>query len=318
MDGWLDRLAHASDGLFLFTSLSALVAVYIGFSGLRRCRLIEDVPTANVRSAHQGYVELIGHAHALDGEPIIAPLSRTRCCWFDFKIEKRSGKDWRVVESGTSDGIFLLRDPTGDCLIDPEGAEVTTRHKRSWSDNGSNSAPHAVHFRLPSLGRTADTVVEIGGSILEGLGAGVGTHRYTEAVIMEGDPLYGIGSFRTLGAAEQGSTLRELTGAIIREWKQRPETMIERFDGNRDGQIDMNEWERAREVAQREAAREHAENLRRDDLHTLSKPEDGRFFLLSTLEEFGLLRRYRWQKRLGFAFFFALGGVALLMLSTRL
>ena len=317
MGDLLDRLAHAPDGVLVFTVLLAVVAVFTGFSGLRRSRQIEDVPTARVRSAHQGYVELTGLARMLDGEPIIAPLSHTRCCWYRYKVERRSGKDWRVLQSGSSDGIFILRDETGDCVIDPEGAEVTTRHTRSWSDDGSSSGRHAIHMRLPSLGRTADTVVDIGGSILEGLGAGVGPYRYTEAVIMDGDPLYCIGRFRTLGAGDQAITLREMTGAVLREWKKRPETLRQRFDSNRDGQIDIEEWEHARRVAEREAARERAENLGRDQIHTLARPDDGRFFLLSNLEEFGLLRRYRWKKRLGFGFFALLGGAALLMLSTR-
>jgi hypothetical protein len=317
MAGWFERLAHAPNGLLVFVAALAIVAVYLGFSGLRRSRQIEDVPTARVRSAPQGYVELIGTARMLEGEPIVAPLSHTRCCWYQYRIERRSGKDWRTVESGSSDGIFLLRDETGDCVVDPEGAEVTSRHKKSWSDNGSSSGGHAIHISLPSLGKTADAVVDIGGGILEGLGSGVGPYRYTEAVIMDGDPLYGIGQFRTLGAAGQGNSLRELTGAVLRDWKQRPDTLRERFDSNRDGRIDVEEWERARLAAGREAAREFAEQQKRGQIHTLSKPQDGRFFLLSNLEEFGLLRRYRWRTRLGFGFFAMLGGAAVLMLSTR-
>ena len=116
MGDLLDRLAHAPDGVLVFTVLLAVVAVFTGFSGLRRSRQIEDVPTARVRSAHQGYVELTGLARMLDGEPIIAPLSHTRCCWYRYKVERRSGKDWRVLQSGSSDGIFILRDETGDCV----------------------------------------------------------------------------------------------------------------------------------------------------------------------------------------------------------
>jgi len=318
MADWLDRLAHAPDGVLMFVTVLAIAAAVMGFSGLRRSRQIEDVPTARVRSAHQGYVELIGLARMMDGEPIVAPLSRTPCCWYRYKVERRSGKDWRLVESGSSDGIFGLRDETGDCVIDPEGAEVTTRHQRSWSEDAGSWGGHAIHARLPSLGKTADMVVDISGKVLDGLSAGVGPYRYTEAVIMDGDPLYVIGQFRTLGAGDQGSTLRELTGAVLREWKQRPDTLRERFDSNRDGKIDLDEWERARQAARREAGREHAENLKRGQLHTLSKPKDGRFFLLSNLKEFGLLRRYRWRMRLGFGAFLLLGGAALLMLSTRL
>ena len=97
-----------------------------------------------------------------------------------------------------------------------------------------------------------------------------------------------------------------------------PETLRERFDTNRDGVIDGVEWERARTVARREAARELATELDGKPLHTLKKPIDGRYFLLSNLEEFGLLRRYRWRMRIGFGLFLLLGGALMLMVSTRL
>ncbi len=317
MGDWLERLAHAPDGLLLFTGIFAVVALVVGFSGLRRSRQIEDVPTARVRSAPQGYVELIGIARMMEGEPIVAPLSHTTCCWFQYRVEKRSGKDWRVVQSGTSDGIFILRDETGDCVIDPEGAEVTTRHKRTWHDDGHGWGGHGVHARLPSLGKTADMVIEIGGGLLDSLGGG-GQYRYTESLVRDGDPLYAIGRFRSLGGADQSSTLRDLTGAVLREWKRQPDTLRERFDSNRDGLIDAGEWERARAVAEREAARGHAEILQRDQTHTLVKPTDGRYYLLSNLEEFDLLRRYRWRMRSGFGLFLLLGGASALMLSTRI
>ena len=318
MSAWLEKLAHAPDGLMLFCIVLAAAAVVVGFSGLRRSRQIEDVPTARVRSAPQGYVELVGKAKMLDGEPIVAPLSKMPCCWFRYRVERRAGKDWRVVESASSDSIFALQDSTGECLIDPEGAEVTTRHQRSWSDDATGWGGHGVHTRLPSLGRAADMVVDIGGKLLEGLGSGIGPYRYTEAVIMDGDPLYAIGKFHTVGGAAHGGTLHELTGAVLREWKRRPDTLRERFDSNRDGTIDAEEWERARAAARQEAGRDYAENLKRGQLHTLARPENGRFFLLSNLEEFGLLRRYRWRARMGFAGFMLCGGAALIMLSARL
>ena len=318
MHEFRERLAHAPDPFVLLVAVGAVVALLVGFSGLRRSRHIEDVPTARVRSAAQGYVELTGTAHRLAGEPIVAPLSHTDCCWFSYKVERRNGREWSVVDSGRSDSIFLLRDETGDCVIDPEGAEVTSRHKRSWSADGSAWGGHGVHMRLPSLGRTADLVLAVGGKLLDTLGGGVGEYRYTEAVILDGDPLYAIGHFHTLGAAEQSSTLRELTAAILRDWKQRPDTLRERFDTNRDGVIDGDEWERARTAAKREAVGEYAKNMQRDQLHTLGKPNDGRYFLLSNLEEFGLLRRYRWRKRLGFGSSLLLGGALVVMLSTRL
>jgi hypothetical protein len=153
--------------------------------------------------------------------------------------------------------------------------------------------------------------------LLDSLGGG-GQYRYTESLVADGDPLYAIGQFRTLGSGDQTSSLRELTGAVLREWKRRPDTLRERFDSNRDGRIDVHEWERARAVAEHEAARVHAENLKRDQIHTLIQPADGRYFLLSNLEEFGLLRRYRWRMRVGFGLFLLFGGAAALMLSVRI
>lgn len=317
MADWIDRLAQAPDGALLVVAVLALASLLAGFSGLRRTRHIEDVPTARVRSAHQGYVELIGTAHTMHGEPIIAPLSNTSCCWYRYRVERRSGKDWRTVRSGSSDGIFMLSDATGNCVIDPEGAEVTTRHTRTWSGTGSGFGGQAVHVRLPSLGKTVDRVVAAGGTILERLGSGVGDYRYSEAVILDGDPLYAIGHFHTLRPGDHGVTLRELTAAVLREWKQQQETLRERFDSNRDGRIDAAEWERARTAARHEALRVHGENLKREHTHTLGKPPDGRYFLLSNLEEFGLLRRYRWRMRLGLAAFVVLGAAVSLMLSTR-
>lgn len=318
MSDWLDRLAHAPDGVLFFSAAFSVVALLAGLSGMRRSRRIEDVPTARVRSAPQGYVELAGTARMLDGEPIVAPLSQTLCCWYRYRVERRSGKDWRVVQSGTSDGIFVLHDGTGDCLIDPEGAEVTSRHKNTWFDSGGGWGGHPAHARLPSLGKAADLVVNVGGKLLGGIGGGVGQHRYSEAVILDGDPLYAMGRFQTLGPADHDSSLRELTAAILRDWKRRPDTLRERFDSNRDGTVDIREWERARVAATQEAAAEQAENLSRDQVHTLSRPADGRYFLISNLEEFDLLRRYRWRKRLGFGLFLLLAGAATLMLSARI
>ena len=211
-----------------------------------------------------------------------------------------------------------MRDDTGECVIDPEGAEVTSRHTTSWSDDGSGWGAHGVHARLPSLGGAADTVVDVGGKVLEALGSGVGDYRYTESVILDGDPLYAIGRFRTVAAGGYGGSLDERTGAILREWKRHPDTLRERFDRDRDGRVDLQEWEHARRVAAREALHEQAAEPPRAPVNMLERPGDGRHFLLSNLEEFGLLRRYRWRMRLGFGVFALAGFATAWMLAARL
>ena len=102
------------------TSLSAVAAIcgfYFAFHFLRRARIIEDTPTANIRSAHQGYVELAGTAAQMDGEPILAPLTHLPCCWYSYKVERLDDKRWLLADQGTSDDLFLLQDKTGKCII---------------------------------------------------------------------------------------------------------------------------------------------------------------------------------------------------------
>ena len=87
MEAWIHELAHASPMLLVFALVGCGFGLYLGFTGLHRYRLIEDVPTAKVRSAHQGYVELIGRAVMMDGEPIVAPLSQLQNTRFRIAVE---------------------------------------------------------------------------------------------------------------------------------------------------------------------------------------------------------------------------------------
>lgn len=44
--------------------------------------MMQDMPTALLRSAAQGYNEFKGKANLLPGEPIIAPLTKLSCIWY--------------------------------------------------------------------------------------------------------------------------------------------------------------------------------------------------------------------------------------------
>ena len=139
----------------------SLFGLWGGFRRLHHARLIENVPTAKVRSAHQGYVELVGTAEALPGEPVIAPLSGSVCCWYDYRIERRSGKHWNIVDKGTSEAVFAIRDDTGRCLIDPEAADsrsgtlrgggVSERPKEHASKACEGATPPWVQIPPPPL-----------------------------------------------------------------------------------------------------------------------------------------------------------------------
>jgi len=61
-----------------FLAVTALVAFYLSFRYWYRARLIEDVPTARIRSAPQGYVELEGTGQPLETAPLISASSTRR------------------------------------------------------------------------------------------------------------------------------------------------------------------------------------------------------------------------------------------------
>ena len=174
----------------LLAVLAALAAFgfYQGFRRLWKARVIEDAPTAKVRSAHQGYVELVGEAQAMRGEPIIAPLSKAHCCWYRYTIEKKSGKEWDLVRKEVSDNLFLLRDETGECIVDPEGAEVTSHRKQVWYGDGNE--PMLVVMPPPGA-----EGVQLGPVVMRSTaGSLTGRNRYTEELILAGDPLYALGA----------------------------------------------------------------------------------------------------------------------------
>ena len=299
--------------LLLVLAAAAAFGFYQGFRRLWKARVIEDAPTAKVRSAHQGYVELVGEAQAMRGEPIIAPLSKTTCCWYRYTIEKRNGKDWDLVRKEVSDNLFLLRDDTGECILDPEGAEVTPHRKQIWYGDGNE--PMLVVMPPPGA-----EGVQIGPVVMRSTaGSFSGRNRYTEELILAGDPLYALGAFKTLDDIDHHRSRSEITTALLRDWKRDWRRLLHRFDHNRDGDIDAAEWEDARRVAEREAAREHAEQVASQHLNTLRRPaERGRPFLLSTLPQSKLARRYRWQAAGGMFLFLAAGGVLVWIARLRL
>ncbi|MGH8455325.1 MAG: GIDE domain-containing protein [Nevskiales bacterium] len=278
-----------ADELF-FLGASVIAAFYFSFRFLRHTRLIEDTPTSRVRSAPQGYVELEGTGHLLEGTTIACPLTRTDCLWWFYEIEKKVRRNkstsWDSIDKKTSDAPFYLEDDSGRCVINPVGAEVVTTFRRVWYGNAAWPAglpSDAGYFNF-------------------------GSYRYTERLIEPGTHLYALGLFKTqnmvMDTAEERAALR----AKLAEWKQDSER-VKLLDVNRDGKLDIKEWEAARIVALKELQREH-QTLASEGLHTLSKPEQGNQpYLLSTVLQKDLCRRWRWYAALCFAWFLLGGSV---------
>ena len=263
-EGWLGCL-----------SVMALVSFFAWLSALKRLRAIRGTPTSRVASAAQGYVELIGRGKPFAGTPLISKLRVLPCLWYRYKVEHRTSQDkWESLDSGESSDSFVLRDDSGECVVDPEYAEIITKHHDHWQD--------------------AD-------------------YRYTEWKIINNDTLYIIGEFRTRSGAVEFDSRAELN-ALLAEWKRDKPALHARFDLNNNGELDMNEWMLARQAAKRELAKMRRKVNAQPDLHLIGQPRDGKLFLISNLTPEKLSRRYLfWSWAHVVIFFGALGALGWLL-----
>lgn len=240
----------------------------------RRRRLMEDLPTARIRSAPQGYVELQGRAQA-DETTVLSQLTGTRCAWHRWRVERRGtegrSQQWELEEQGSSDTQFSIDDGSGSCLVDPEGAEFRVVNRRTWV------GPYGVTPPTP------------GAPVMF---AGDADHRYTEELIVPGETVHAIGAFASLDPL-QGSAHDDVRELVV-AWKTDP-GMRARFDTNRDGELDMDEFAVLRAAAEQEVAAARREQAVRPQTHVLRRPTDGGLYLISTIPAATLSRRLRWQ-----------------------
>lgn len=245
---------QSREGWLIALSLVAVASLFAWAGNFRRYRMINDTPTSRIGSAAQGYVEFVGRAAQHQGFQLASTLTGLPCLWFRYRVERVTGDGkWEEVDRGVSTDTFLLTDGSGSCVVDPEQAEVLSNHKQVWRRDN---------------------------------------YRYTETLLLAGDPLYAIGEHATLGGANSELDLKEDVGGLLAQWKREKATLLRRFDLNGDGEIDLREWELARRQAQREVERTHREIRLRDGVHVMRKPGDDRLFLISNLPPQRLVRRY--------------------------
>jgi hypothetical protein len=263
--------------------LIALISFYCFFRNWKRLRIIEDTPTARLRSAHQGYIELEGKGQLTDEQLIYTPLSNHSCLWYRSQIEQReifteNGRTqtrWHVIYKKVSNDQFKLIDGASACYVDPDGAEIKGGEKLVWYGNTewpirtqlleSQSSIHAMTSR----------------------------YRYSEWLILPGQPLYILGQFRTSSATTQHS-MRTVMIDLLRDWKRDQPSLRKRFDANQDGNIDQTEWEVARQEAQLAARKVHDELALEPDIHIIAKPKNSaQPFIISVYSQAMLVKNFR-------------------------
>lgn len=263
---------HTRTGWLVSLGLMACISLFAWMSALRRLRLVRDTPTSRIASAAQGYAEVIGRGKPLPDKPVLSRLTGLPCLWYRYKIESKQGDKWRTEDTGESEEPFLLTDDSGQCVVDPSGAEILTSHQDTWYE--------------------AD-------------------YRYTEWTLLHAEQIYTLGQFRTFGGGSVVADQNEEVRNILAEWKQNMPELRKRFDLDNDGQLDMQEWMLARQAAKREAEKRIKAERAQPDVNYMVQPQDGRLFLISNLPQEKLERRYWFWVWAHLAIFFgALGGLA--------
>jgi hypothetical protein len=292
LEAWVWALQPGHFWLFAIVSAAlACYSFYALWQGLSLTRLMAAIPTSRIRSAPQGYVELNGYVYPIDDKEILSPLSQTHCLWYRYKIEEkvtemttkgRRRTRWRVVEQGTSKALFGLKDETGTCVIDPEGAKVVARDKSVW---------HQRALLRP--------------------------RRFTEELIIKAESLYGIGLFQS--AKQEHASIREQVSQLLKTWKADQSTLLANYDIDNDGEISLQEWERVRHDAMLAVRRNMTAAQQQPRLNVLrASTERGQPYILSTVPEETLLRQYQIKTYLGIAGFIMAGSAFFWMMNVRM
>jgi len=126
-----------------------------GFRSLRLQRLIENTPTAKVRSLAMGIVELQGGLRSRSRTR--APFTDRDCVWWEVELQtlqqsNKGGRRWHTVHRERSGHPFYLDDGTGTALIYPQDAQVNAGDIVSEDTHGFGvPEPYASYMQSRDL-----------------------------------------------------------------------------------------------------------------------------------------------------------------------
>lgn len=238
-----------------FLVVACLLAITAWLMALRRARAIVDLPVARIGSAAQGYVQLKGITHSDSGNPVFSTYGRKACVWYRYHLYDKDNSDrkWREVDSGVSSATFELADDSGSCRVDPDDAEV--------------------------VGVQRSTTY-------------LGNNKLVEELLLAGDEVFVLGEFTTVGGAGLALNPREDLDRLLTQWKADRPALVRRFDTNRNGELDPQEWEQARKLAVETVEQQHRELRQQPGLDIVRKPASGSLFLISPLSPTKLRVRF--------------------------
>ena len=254
----------------IFAGVLSLMLFLGGFHFIRLKRRIENTPTSRIRSIAMGLVEV--HGRARRKYALVSPMGQSACIYYRLRKYKRERNDkWRLVSDRDSSHVpFLVDDGTGSVTVDPMGALVRAKSRRTGTPGEMTLAFSGVS--------TVDS-----------------DEKWVEEVIYEDTSLYVIGYARPQRKQEQ--SLGERVREKLRDLKLDPKA-LHRYDTDGDGRISEAEWDAARSAAEQQALSDHLAikqgRVRQEEHAVITRPHQrGLPFVISeTLSEADLTRKY--------------------------
>ena len=269
------------------------------FNCLSRSRMVTDTPHSKLRSAAQGFVKVQGVVNSLFTDAVlIAPLTKKQCCWYRYTIEQEittydnkgnRQTEWQTIEEGHSADLFHMKDETGDCVVFPVGADVTTTANETWYTGGFLSTSFSGMFNFVPGG---------------------GQYRYSEHRLEPGQNTIILGFFETRDAKENPAMEHQ---DAIQNDPQKLEALQKKHSFLAKAGINFLAFQKQKmDVAgdqwQKFSADKNQINLLSN--HLLQK----RPFIISDLDLKKLVAHYRWST-LGFGMGFIALGIGAIVLT---
>lgn len=156
----------------LFFFISSFLFLLPAIRHLKRARIIEDTPTAKIGNAHQGFVEVKGTTIDKNQLTLHVPILKIPCVWYQFQAiyEREEGNEEKPTLQESHQRIFIT-DSTGECGIDPNGAEIHPQkkvtqtefgvtYKFSWIGIGQHLHVHGWMSTLHPAPKTQDLIAK--------------------------------------------------------------------------------------------------------------------------------------------------------------
>lgn len=228
--------------------IALLLALFASVFNYWRMLKMSEAAISSIGSAAQGYIELQGTATNLSNKPLKTPFQGISCVFYRASAysdeeDEEGNKSSRLLQYEESKDSFRLADGTGECIVNPAGAEILSLTKTTQHKNN---------------------------------------HRYVEEYLPSNARLFVIGDLDTRHDYNTTQAIHQDVSKLLTELKANKAQLLNRYDQNRDGEIDMQEWDQVRADALRQVESTHAMKAQESG-YMLSKPSQNKLFLISAL-----------------------------------